>query len=242
MTVNSTSPSSPQTVTLSGTGLAGVLNLSPASMGFGNTLVGQTSGPLTETLTNPNGSPDAITINSVTTAPPFSIQSDGCSTLPSGLGAGASCTITVDFSPTAQGAVTGGLAIMSNAKTPSSTITLKGTGTLSVPTFNPPSSINFGTVTHNEFSTVLLTVANGNATGLTITGITVTNVNNDYTVSGTSSGATCGALPITLPSNSSCTVAVTLTPTVTTTDNGSLTFTDNASPPTQKIGLFGRGN
>ena len=135
---------------------------------------------------------------------------------------------------------------MSNAKTPSSTITLKGTGTLSVPTFTPPSSLNFGTVTHNTSSVQSLTLQNNNANipggTIKITGITLSN--NDYMVSGTANGATCGTLPIMLsssPGSNFCTVSVTFTPSVTTTDNGSVTFTDNASPPTQKLGLYGRG-
>ena len=60
------------------------------------------------------------------------------------------------------------------------------------------------------------------------------NVSGDYAISAN----TCGA---TLPSGANCSVSVTFTPTNINTRTGALTFTDNATVPTQKVSLTGIG-
>ena len=79
------------------------LTISPPSFFFGDVDVGSTSGG--ETFTATNNSSNTVTVSSVTISGmnpgDFAIISDNCSS--STLGAGASCTFSANFSPTAQG-------------------------------------------------------------------------------------------------------------------------------------------
>jgi N-acetylneuraminic acid mutarotase len=113
-------------VGLKGTGIAGLINLSPSIL-FPNTVVGGTSAPKTATLTNPNSV--AMSVFSVTPLGDFAIPAatDHCSGNLN-LAAGASCTVGVTFTPTATGTRTGSLTIISNARNSPATITLQGTG------------------------------------------------------------------------------------------------------------------
>ena len=112
------------TVPLSGTGVnSGQLTSAPASLAFGSvTTTG--SGSLTETLTNSGGT--SVTISAAgTTGSGFSVSG---LTLPTTLTAGQSVSFSTKFSPTAGGAVTGNLAITSNAANSSLNVALTGTG------------------------------------------------------------------------------------------------------------------
>ena len=116
-----------QTVALSGVGVAppGV-SLSPASgLTFGATGVGLTSAAQTVTLTNNGGLP--LSIASVSTAGDFAIAAggNGCGAT---LAQGAACTIQVVFTPTAGGARTGSLTVVSNAPNSPQTLALSGAG------------------------------------------------------------------------------------------------------------------
>ncbi len=114
-----------QTVALSGVGVAppGV-SLSPSSgLTFGATGVGLTSAGQTVTLTNNGGLP--LSIASVSTAGDFAIAAggNGCGAT---LAQGSACTIQVVFTPTAGGARTGSLTVVSNAPNSPQTLALSG--------------------------------------------------------------------------------------------------------------------
>ncbi|HEV2342868.1 MAG TPA: discoidin domain-containing protein [Actinocrinis sp.] len=98
------------------------LTASPSSLSFGNVNVGSTSGAQTVTVANPGGT--AATISSVSAGAPFT-QTNTCG---SSLAAGASCTVSVQFAPTAGGAASGTLSVASNAPGSPLTVTLSGTG------------------------------------------------------------------------------------------------------------------
>src|SRR5271155_3400268 len=125
ITLVSNAPSSPLTISLSGTGVAAtsLLGLSSSSLSFGNVNVGSNSS-LTTTLTN-NGNSN-VTISSVT------VSGTGYSS--SGVTSGEiltpnqSVTITAQFAPAAAGLVNGSVSIASNATNSPSAITLSGTG------------------------------------------------------------------------------------------------------------------
>jgi uncharacterized repeat protein (TIGR03803 family) len=126
MTDNATG--SPQTVTLSGPGIAvPTVSVSPASLTFASTAVGTTSPAQAVKLTNSGTSP--LTINSITlTGTNLSsfIQANNCA---SPLAAGTSCQIFVALDPAAAGALKASLTISDNASaiTPQ-TVALTGTG------------------------------------------------------------------------------------------------------------------
>ena len=128
LTVPSDAPNSPNSTTLKGTGIAGLINLSP-SLAFPNTEVGKTSATVkTATLTNPNSV--GLTVDSITTSGDFGTTPVGAnpcnlagSTIlqPKGT-TGSSCTVRVTFTPTAQGTRTGSVNIASNARNSPATI------------------------------------------------------------------------------------------------------------------------
>ena len=128
---------SPQSVALSGSGTtasAPVVSLSPTSLSFGNHQVNTTSSARTVTLTNSGNA--ALTIHSIGLSGPNSgdfHQQNTCSGSSGTLAAGASCTINVTFTPTADDSRSASLAITDNASGSPQSVTLSGTGVLGMP-------------------------------------------------------------------------------------------------------------
>jgi hypothetical protein len=98
------------------------LTASPSSASFGSVTVGQASPAQTVTVSNPGTAPASIAQLSV--SGPFT-QASTCGTT---LAAGASCTVSVSFAPTAAGAASGTLTVASSAPGSPLTVPLSGTG------------------------------------------------------------------------------------------------------------------
>jgi trimeric autotransporter adhesin len=115
---------SPQQVPLSGIGTTA--KLSPTSLNFGSVTVGVTSAAKTVTLTNVGTTTLAISGIAITgtNAGDFS-QTHTCG---SSLAAGASCTISVKFKPSARGARSAALGVSDNAAGSPQKVALSGTG------------------------------------------------------------------------------------------------------------------
>jgi hypothetical protein len=96
--------------------------VTPTSLSFGYLLVGQSASAQTVKLTNPAGSA-ALSISSIETSTGFS-QTDSCGSV---LAGGASCTISVTFTPTAAGTFSGSLAITTSASSTPLGVSLSGT-------------------------------------------------------------------------------------------------------------------
>ena len=143
LTVNDNAPNTPQTAPLTGTGTSPV-SVSPVALSFAKQLFGTTSAGQTVTLKNTQTVP--LTIFGIATSGDFA-QTSTCPLSPNTLGAGATCTISVTFTPTALGNRTGALSITDNAGTSPQTVSLSGSGTLagllsiSVSPSNPTVSI-----------------------------------------------------------------------------------------------------
>ena len=101
-----------------------VLRVTGGPLAFGNQAVGHTSASRTLTLHN-TGTAAGTGIDLVFSSPVFSRAGGTCGTT---LNAGATCTITVVFTPTATGAVTGTLTIFANVGVTGSPVALSGTG------------------------------------------------------------------------------------------------------------------
>jgi hypothetical protein len=105
------------------------VTLTPAGLTFASQTVGTTSAAQTSTLQNTGMAP--LTISNVgvagTNATDFA-QTNNCSTSPSTLAAGASCTISVTFTPGASGARSGTVTITDNASGSPHVLNLTGTG------------------------------------------------------------------------------------------------------------------
>jgi PKD repeat protein len=111
-----------------GTGTAPAVGLSPGTLAFGSQSVGSTSTPQTVSLTNSGGAD--LTISGIAVSGDFA-QTDTCS---NSIAAGASCVITVKFTPTATGPRSGAVTITDNAAGSPHVVSLSGTGTSN----NPP--------------------------------------------------------------------------------------------------------
>ncbi len=144
VTIDDNAQGSPQTITLTGTGVtsAGQLTATPTSLAFAAETVGDTS-PAQEIQLINTGS-TAVTITSITVSGQFA-ETDTCGspfTTPSVLNVGGACTIYVTFTPTSTGSQTGVLTINDDAANNPQTVNLSGTGnpvfTLSA---NTPSSV-----------------------------------------------------------------------------------------------------
>jgi hypothetical protein len=106
-----------------GGGGPSALTASPSSLSFGNQAVGSTSGAQSVTVTNPGST--AASITSIGATGPFG-ETNTCG---SSIAAGASCTVSVTFTPTAAGSATGTLSVASSAPSSPLTVALSGTGT-----------------------------------------------------------------------------------------------------------------
>jgi hypothetical protein len=118
---------SPQTVTLTGTGVAAkALTLAPTTLVFPATAVGGSSEGQSVQLTNSGTAVVAITSITLTGADPSDFVT--LSNCGADLLAGASCTALVAFSPTAAGQRTGTLSVTDDASASPQVVTLSGTG------------------------------------------------------------------------------------------------------------------
>jgi hypothetical protein len=114
-----TPTSSPTPTPTPGSPAAGV---APVSLTFGNQLVQTPSAQQTITLSNTGGA--ALTVSSIAASGDFS-QANNCG---GSVAAGASCAISVTFTPTTTGVRAGAITITDNASTSPQTVSLTGTG------------------------------------------------------------------------------------------------------------------
>jgi hypothetical protein len=123
---------SPQSIALSGTGqnpTAPAVTLSPTSVNFGNVNIGSTSPAQSVKLTNSGNA--ALSISSIAITGTNSTSFAQTNTCPSGsstLAAGASCTISVTFTPTVSGPLSASVSITDNAANSPQSVPLSGTG------------------------------------------------------------------------------------------------------------------
>jgi len=122
ITITDNAANSPQTVPLSGTGIAPV-TLTPSSATYAAQTVGTTSLPKTFTLKNNQ----SVTLSSIviSTTGDFSVSTTTCG---ASLAAKTNCTIKVVFKPTVVGTRTGKLNVADNASNSPQTSSLTGTG------------------------------------------------------------------------------------------------------------------
>jgi len=124
MTLTDNASDSPQTILLSGVGLATPLvGLSANSLSFAAQSIGTASTAQTLTLTNTGSA--ALTLTSIVTSGDYA-QTNNC---PPTLAAGTNCTINVTFTPTAAGTRSGSLTITDNAPGSPQVLALGGNGT-----------------------------------------------------------------------------------------------------------------
>ena len=243
-----------QTVILLGQGVAAPsIELSSSVLSFGNESLGKTSAPRTLLVRNVGIGVLKIIGVSITGADAgnFGLR-NGCG---SPMASGGSCTLTVTFTPSADGVRTAAIAISDNSPgSPqkvnltgtgigsggtSSTGTGSGTGTKSgavLPGVNlSPSDISFGSQPIAAASSAqTLTLSNGTSTALSITGVGISGSNpGDFA----EVADTCGS---SVAGGSTCTIAVDFSPSAAGERSATLSITDSGSGP-QVATLTGTG-
>ncbi|MET7398601.1 choice-of-anchor D domain-containing protein [Dactylosporangium sp. NPDC005572] len=199
------------------------ITVSPSALGFGSVATGATSAAQTVTVTN--GGTAAAAVGTIAVTGDFA-QTSTCG---SSLAAGASCTVSVTFRPTAAGARTGTLSVTAGGVT--STVPLSGTGVAPGPVLNAnPQSLSFpATVVGAQSATQTVTVTNSGTTAATVSGVAASG---DFSQTNTCSSLAVGA---------SCTITVRFAPTASGARSGSVTVTSNANNSPLAIGLSGSG-
>ena len=226
LTITDNATDSPQTVALSGTGVAPAVTLTPTPLpDFGSVLVGQTSAA--QTLTLSNSGTAALTISGITASGDYAVTN----TCSGSLAAEANCSISVTFKPTQTGARTGTLTITDNATNSPQTVQLSGTGIAPAAALSPTTLPDFGSVLVGQTSAAqTLTLTNSGTATLTISGITASG---DYAATNTCNGS--------LAAGTNCSISVTFTPTQTGARTGTLTIADDAAGSPQTVALSGTG-
>lgn len=175
--------------------LAGVpvASVSPSPFDFGNQVVGQTSAAQVFTVQN-TGNAD-LNMASASVSGDFAISSDECSG--TSVAPGGTCTISVTFTPTQTGSLTGALTISDNAADSPQQVSLSGTGTqpaLSLST----SSLAFGDQAVGTTSTAqTVTITNTGTSDLHVSTVSTSGANaGDFSASPSgcgdvAAGATC---------------------------------------------------
>src|SRR5215472_6666098 len=132
---------------------APAIQLSSSSLNFGNDVVGTTT---SQTLTITNTGTATLNITQINKSG-AAFSASGF-TLPLNLSAGQLANITVAFLPTAVGAASGSLSIVSNAPTSPTSVSLGGTGVAATYSLvASPTSLNFGNVNDGSSSTLGVT-------------------------------------------------------------------------------------
>ena len=175
--IASNTPQSPQTVLLSGTAVAPVsqVKFTPASVVFPATTEGTSSHPIVLTLTNTGGAPLHISATAIggVNVPDFSFSQTNCVGT---INAGATCTISVTFTPLAAGLRTANWTVTDDAAGSPRTVSITGTsgpaaqiaGTTTVTvSAGQPAQFNLQAVAGPDFSGTLTFSCSGIPFGAT---------------------------------------------------------------------------
>ena len=230
--VTDNAPGSPHAVPVSGTGTGvAAAKLTPATLSFPSTNVGSASNAQTVTLNNTGTA--TLTISKISMSGnggDFPLTTN-CGT---SVAAGATCTISVTFKPTATGARSATVAVTDNAPGSPHTVPVGGTGTgvaaakltpatLSFPSTNVGSASNAQTVTLNNTGTATLTISK----------ISMSGNSGDFPLT-----TNCGT---SVAAGATCTISVTFKPTATGARSATVAVTDNATGSPQTVTASGTG-
>ena len=225
----------PAVLTVTATGP--ILSLSPTSLTF-SSAINATSAAQTVTVRNIGNAP--LRINNIVrggTSPGRFGITQNCPIGGTGLAAGASCTISVTFTPNSNPARSATITVSVAAPATNGTVTL--TGTTIRPTASvSPTALLFGNVLMNTTSAPqTITVTNSSTAPLVINSITLGGNNparfgqtNNCPIGGTG-----------LAAGGSCTITVTFIPNRRAARSATVVIRDNAANSPQSVALSGTG-
>jgi len=206
------------------------VKLSATTVAFPVTPIGTTIPEKTVTLTNVAATALAVSGFSLGGSNPTEFaQSNNCGT---SVTAGASCTITVTFKPTAAGLQSATISIADSGGGSPQSIVLGGSGTqLKLST----SALTFAqTLVGATSAAQVVTVTNVSSGAMGVTSIALTGVNPGDFIQSNNCGTSIAA-------GASCTITVTFKPTATGTRTANVSLTDAAVGSPQIVKLTGTG-
>jgi hypothetical protein len=234
LAISDSAPDSPQTVALSGTSTF-PLAITPASLSFGTVSVGSTSSAKIVSLTNNETS----SLNfSFAASGNYAVSSTG-TTCATSLASKATCNIAVTFSPTANGAINGGLTISDSTSFNTQLVALSGAGSggTTPPLTFTPATITFAREAVGTTSAArAVTVKNVSASTLTLNTIAASG---EFAAAG--SGAVKCAASLQLTAGASCTMSVTFSPAFGASGilKGAVVISDNGAVGQQVLDVQG---
>ena len=200
-----------------------VIAIDPSPAAFPDTEVGSTS-TLNVTVSNP--AVGQLAVSSIAVSPGFT-QTNNC---PATLAPATNCMVTLTFSPTTAGTVTGSLTITDSSLTSPQTIPVTATAGAEVTL--SPASLTFA-------SQLLNTTSPAQTVTLTNPGVVTVDITSISSNSGAfKETSTCGA---TLAPAATCSISVTFTPSLAGTGTGSISIADDAAGSPQVVALTGTG-
>jgi len=225
LTVTHSASNSPQSVVLSGTGVAQV-TLSASNLNFGTVAVGNVSTAKSVMLTNRKNTP--LAFSGISSSGDFSIATNTCG---ASIGAGATCTISITFTPITTGSRAGTLTFNDNATNTPQTVSLTGTGSL--PVTASPASLLFSSRTVGTTSSAqTVTLTNHLNTSVAVSAVVA---GGDFALASNTCGSSLGA-------GFTCKIGVTFTPRVVGARSGTVTISYSAYGSPSLVTLTGTGN
>jgi len=204
------------------------LSVQPAQLNFSVVAPGQTSSPQTVIVTNTG----KVAANSLAlqASAPFALVNNTCA---ASLGAVASCTAGVVFSPTVNGVFTGTLTVASSLQSAPTTVPLSGTGGVPGAVLVQPTFLNFqqtgvGAVSSPQTVTITNSIGTADLNSFSLAASTGFRLVNN----------TCAS---TLAAGASCTAGVEFAPASAGAQTGALTVTDSLMTAGQSMPLTGMG-
>jgi mono/diheme cytochrome c family protein len=244
VSILSNAASSPDTISLSGTGVTAPTGLlawvgNVTSLSFPSTEAGKTSPAQTLTLSNSGNATATLTQIGLGGSQASEFRTSGTCTAGLTLAAGAQCSVVLVMAPTSEGSKSASLNVLAtNASNPPS-VALTGTAT---PVQTPPpgnapavslgsTSLPFGSVMVSSSSSLTNTLTNSGTAALNLASISSNNAL--FTAANN--------CPTPLAVGSSCTLTITFTPLTAGTATGTVSILSDAASSPDTISLSGSG-
>jgi hypothetical protein len=219
LTVNDNTATSPQHVAASGTGTVD-MTVTPASYGFGSVKNGSKA---VKVIVVHNYQTNPVSLSEGFSGPnagDFSVTGGTCT---STLAKTSVCTLIVTFAPTAVGTESATMTVTDSPDPLSpSGYPVSFTALATIPESVSPTSLHYANVYQTASKTLSVTVTNKATSGpITLTGTSIGGANaGDFAVT----GGNCPMPSGSLAASSSCTYAVTFTPSKEAAESGSLSI------------------